>query len=135
MASGTTLCSFSGAGFKETADVARGLADALLVLDQRDAHIAVAVLAEADARRHRDLGLLDQQLGEFDAAERLERLRDRRPGEHRGARRRHVPAGAAEAFDQHVAAAACRSRASRVMQSSGPLSAAVAATWIGVKAP
>ena len=35
----------------------------------------------------------------------LERLGDRRPGKHRSARRRHVPAGAAETFDQHVAAA------------------------------
>ena len=47
-------------GFKETPDVAGGLADALLVLDQRDAHIALAVLAEGNARRHRDLRLLDK---------------------------------------------------------------------------
>src|SRR5271166_3447517 len=40
---------------------ARGLADALLVLDQREAHKVVAVLAEADARRDGDVGLLDQQ--------------------------------------------------------------------------
>ena len=31
--------------------------------------------------------------------------RQRRPAEHAGARRRNVPAGAAKAFDQHVAAA------------------------------
>ena len=55
--------------FEEALDAARGLADALLVLDQREAHIIVAVLAEADARRDRDIGLLDQQLGEFEAAE------------------------------------------------------------------
>ena len=63
------MCSFSGADFKKAADVARGLPDALLVLDQRDADKALAALAEAGARRHRDLGLLHQQLGEFDAAE------------------------------------------------------------------
>ena len=61
-------------GFKKAPDVAGGLADALLVLDQRDAHEALAVLAEADAGRDRDLGLLDQQRRELDAAERSERL-------------------------------------------------------------
>src|SRR5687767_7283896 len=92
-------------GFKKSANVARGLADALLVLHKSDAYEALAALAEAGPRRHRDLGLLHQKLGEFDAAERLERVRDRRPGEHRGGRRRHLPAGPAEALDQRVAAA------------------------------
>ncbi len=49
------------AGIKETADVARGLTDALFVLDQRDAHEALAVLTERDAGRNRNLGFLDQQ--------------------------------------------------------------------------
>src|SRR5260370_504344 len=74
------------AGFKETADVARGLADALLVLDQRDANEALAVLAEGDAGRDRKLGLLDQQRGELETPERLEHRRDRRPSEHPGPR-------------------------------------------------
>ena len=56
-------------GVQEAADVARRLADALLVLDQRDADIALAMLAEADARRHRHVGLLQQQLGELQAAQ------------------------------------------------------------------
>src|SRR5437879_3338868 len=64
------------AGFKKAPDVAGGLADALLVLDQRDADISFAVFAEADAGRDRDLGLLDQEGREFDRAERVERLRD-----------------------------------------------------------
>ncbi len=34
---------------EEPPNVARGLADALLVLNQRDAHIAFSILAEADA--------------------------------------------------------------------------------------
>jgi len=46
---------------EEPAHAARGLADALLVLDQRQTHIFVAVLAKADARRHGDIRLLDQQ--------------------------------------------------------------------------
>ena len=58
-----------GATFKKAADVAGGLADALLVLDQRDAHVAFAALAEAGAGRDRDLRLLDQERGELDAAE------------------------------------------------------------------
>src|SRR5215470_3826427 len=91
--------------FKKAANVAGGLANALLVLDQRDANEAFAALAEAGPRRHRHFGLLDQKLRELDAAERLERLGDRRPGEHGRARGRHVPAGAPEAFHQHVTAA------------------------------
>src|ERR1041385_4816823 len=89
-----------GGGFEEAADIARGLADALLILHQRDAHMAFAIFAEADAGRHRDLGFLDQQLGKFHATEGLERIGQRRPGKHRGTRRRHMPAGAAEAFHQ-----------------------------------
>ncbi len=46
----------------------------------------------------------DQLLGELDRAEVAERGRDRRPREHARARHRDVPAGAGEAFDQHVAA-------------------------------
>src|SRR6185436_17734530 len=49
--------------FKKPANVARGLPDALFVLHKRDAHEALAALAEACPRRHRHLGLLDQELG------------------------------------------------------------------------
>ena len=41
----------------------------MLVLDQRDAHMIVTVVAKADARRDGDLRLLHQALGEFDRAE------------------------------------------------------------------
>src|SRR6266478_3556982 len=94
-----------GAGFKEATQVAGGLADALLILDQGDAHKAFAVLAKPDARRYRDLRLLDQESGKLDGIEGTEWLRQRRPREHRGTRRRNVPTGPAKAFDQHVAAA------------------------------
>src|SRR3989442_3875191 len=86
--------------FKEAADVARRLADALLVLDQRDAHIAFPMLAECHAGRDRDLRVLHQQLGEFEAAERAEQVRERRPREHGGDRGRNPPARTAEAVDQ-----------------------------------
>src|ERR1700722_966948 len=69
--------------FKKAPDVAGGLADTLLVLDQRDADMALAVLAKAFARRHRDARLLDQEGGELDAAHGAERFRNWRPGEHR----------------------------------------------------
>src|SRR5262249_60528655 len=87
LSQGDDVVQLFGAGFKKAADIACGLADALLVLHQRDTHVSFAVLAEADAGRDRDLRLLDQERGKFDAAEGLKRLRDRRPGEHRGARR------------------------------------------------
>src|SRR5215471_17440738 len=84
---------------EETSDSARRLTDALLVLDQREAHIVIAVLAEANARRNRDVGLLDQKLRELEAAQMAEALRHRRPREHRGARLVDRPAGGREAFD------------------------------------
>src|SRR5262249_15642553 len=60
-------------GLQEAPDIARGLTDALFVLDQRYAHVAFAVFAEADAGRDRKLRLLDQERGEFDTADTLER--------------------------------------------------------------
>ena len=78
----------------------RGLADALLVLDQSQPHEVVAVLAEADSRRDGDVGLLDQQIREFEAAEMAKFLRHRRPGEHRGARLVDRPAGGGDSLGQ-----------------------------------
>src|SRR5882762_6529884 len=49
---------------QEGLDVAHRVADAVLVLDQRQADIALAMLAEADAGGDRDLGRRQQQLGE-----------------------------------------------------------------------
>src|SRR5271155_6011050 len=80
-------------GLEEAPDAARGLADALLVLDQREAHVIVAVLAKSDARRDRDVGLLDQKLRELEATEMAEALGHRSPGEHRRARLVDRPAG------------------------------------------
>src|SRR6185312_10911294 len=47
---------------EELPEVARGLTDALLVLDQRETHEALALLTEADARRNGKARLLDQEL-------------------------------------------------------------------------
>src|SRR5215831_20926704 len=82
---------------------AQRLADPLLVLDEREPHVALAVLAEADARRHGNLGLLDQELGELQRAQALERVGDRRPHEHRALRLGHLPAELVEPVHQDVA--------------------------------
>src|SRR5690606_23211061 len=52
----------SRVGLQKLFQMARGLANALLVLNQRDAHKAVAVLAKASSRRNRDLGAFHQPL-------------------------------------------------------------------------
>src|SRR5262249_23296621 len=57
----------AGAG-EEFLDVACRLADAVLVLHQRNAHKALAVLAKAQSGRDGDVGLLHQQLGKLHAA-------------------------------------------------------------------
>src|SRR6266542_2682754 len=88
---------------QEGLDVARRLAQPLPVLDQRDADKALAVFAEADTRRHRDIGPLQQQLVEGETADAAVFGRHRRPGKHRGGRRRHFPAGLPEPVEQHVA--------------------------------
>src|SRR5437867_2176871 len=83
---------------------AQRLADPLLVLDEREPHVAFAVFAEADARRYRHLGLLNQELGELERAEAAEGVGDRRPHEHRALRLGHVPADLVEPVDEDVAA-------------------------------
>ena len=88
---------------RKAADVAHRLPQPMPVLDQRQADIALAILAEADAGSHGDLGLLEQQLGEAQRAQGAERLRHRRPAEHGGRRAGHLPAGLGQPVDQHVA--------------------------------
>ena len=63
------------------------------VLDQRDADEPLAVFAEPDPRRDRDIGPLEQQLREFHRADAAKFLRDRRPGEHRRLGARDLPPG------------------------------------------
>src|SRR4029077_19566118 len=91
---------------EEFADIARRLADALLVLDQRDTHKALAVLAEADAGRYGNTRVLQQQLGEFERTQMREHLWDRRPGEHCGRRRRDRPTCPGQRIHEAVAPAA-----------------------------
>src|SRR5437762_240557 len=87
-------------------EAAEGLLDPLLVLHERESHVALAVLAEADARRHGDLRLLDEQLGELERAERAEGLGDGRPHEHRALRLGDRPPELVQSVDEDVAALA-----------------------------
>src|SRR5437868_795059 len=94
----------TAASAMQTLETAQRLPDAVLVLDECEAHVALAVLAEADARRHRDLRLLDAELRELERAERLVLIGDRRPDEHRALRLLHVPSDLVQSVDQQVAA-------------------------------
>src|SRR5713226_5742926 len=91
---------------QQLSDRARRLPDPLLVLDEREAHEALTALAEADARTDRDRGLLGEPQREGERALVAEPLRDRRPDEHRPARRVDLPAGAGEPGDERIAAGA-----------------------------
>src|SRR5947209_4792379 len=91
-------------GREHLLDAARGLSKALLILHQSNAHEALAVLAKTHSGRDGDIAFRQQPLGEFDRAEVVKPLGDRGPGEHARLRNGNFPAGAAEAFDQHVAA-------------------------------
>src|SRR5262249_59343169 len=93
--------------FRErAADAADGLADALLVLDEREAHEALTAGAEADAGRDSDLCLRHEHLGELEAAHLLVGLGDRRPDEHRAPGPFDLPSAARQAVDECVAPAA-----------------------------
>ena len=104
-AAGGACWDFGVTASERVTNSAERLARAMLVLDQREAHEAVAVLAEADAWRDRDLGLGEQKLGELERAHRAERIGNRRPHEHRGLGLLHRPSRAIESLDQHVATA------------------------------
>src|SRR4051794_41944317 len=81
------------------------LADALVVLHEREAHEALAAGPEAHTRRDGDLGLLHEHLGELEAAELLVGLGDRRPHEHRAARLLVLPPAPGAAVDERVSPA------------------------------
>lgn len=46
-------------------DTAQGLAGAMLIFDQTEAHMGIAVIAETDARRYRHLGITQQLLAKL----------------------------------------------------------------------
>src|SRR5262249_52726972 len=97
-----TACSFERSAV-DVLEAAERLLDSLLVLDEGEAHVALAVLAKADARGHRHLRFLDAELRELQGAHGPERLGDRRPHEHRALRLGHLPAELVEPVHEHVA--------------------------------
>src|SRR5262249_49860167 len=85
------------------ADAAHRLPGSVLVLDEREAHVLVPVLAEADARRHRHLSLREQELRGLERTHGAEGLGNTAPDEHRRLRLGDLPAGTGETLAQHVA--------------------------------
>ena len=90
----------------QNCDRARRLADPLLVLDEREAHVPSPRLPKPMPGLTATSASRASSQGELERAESAELLGDRRPDEHRPARRLDVPAGAVEPVAQDVAAAA-----------------------------
>src|SRR6516165_187781 len=91
---------------QEALNVAGRLAQALSVFDQRDADKPLAVFAETDPRGDRDIGPLEQELREGEAADRPKGGGHRSPGKHRRPRYRDFPTGLPQSVDQDIAARA-----------------------------
>src|SRR2546426_3767539 len=87
----------------EGLQAAQGLFDPLLVLDEGEPDIALAVFAEADAGRDRHLALLDQHLGELERAHDAVGLGDGRPDEHGAPGLGHRPPELVESVHEDVA--------------------------------
>src|SRR5439155_1773866 len=89
---------------EESLNIACGLPQSLPVLDQGDTDEPFAIFAKADTWRYRHIGLFEQQLGEPEAADRAEGVRDRRPREHRSVGCRYLPPGLTQPVDENIAA-------------------------------
>ena len=121
---------------QERLHAARGLAEALLVLDQGDADVALPFLAEADARAR------PRRRPRRAAAWRTPSSPDARKASGIGVQanmlacgRRRSPSRRGRSNRPGSRGAPCRAAGSPSTMSCGPLSAATAAAWIGVKAP
>src|SRR5581483_9096026 len=86
------------------AQIAHGLVDALLVLDEGKTHVPVTAWAETDTRRRGDVGLVDQELGEIKRSHLPVWLWNGRPHEHGPLGRHQLPADAVQALTERVAA-------------------------------
>src|SRR5262249_11704117 len=84
------------------------LADPLLVLDEREANVAVAARSEARPRADRDASLTRELDGELERAELAVGLGNLRPDEHGPPRLRDRPADPCEAVAERVPARAIR---------------------------
>src|SRR5262245_42069891 len=87
-------------------DAADRLPRPVVVLDEGEAHVGIAVLAEPAPGRHGHLRLAQEELRELERAHRLVLVRDLGPDEHGGLGFGHVPPRAVEPLAQHVASLA-----------------------------
>src|SRR5207253_3301045 len=94
---------FPAGEFERLLDAANRLSRAVLVLDETQADVLVAVLAKPDARRHRDLGLVQEQLGEFQRAHGSVRVWDAGPDKHGRQGFFDLPSDAVQSVDQGIA--------------------------------
>src|ERR1035437_7268158 len=89
---------------EELADGAGGLADAVFVFHQGEAHVAFAEGAKPNPGRDGNRRLLQDEFRELQGADGAVFFGDRGPKKHRAARTFHRPTGAVQAGDQDVAA-------------------------------
>src|SRR5207244_13511294 len=73
---------FPAGEFERLLDAANRLSRTVFVLDETEADVFVAVLAEPAARRHGDLTVVQEQLGGVQASHRAVRVRDAGPHKH-----------------------------------------------------
>src|SRR2546430_16338402 len=85
---------FPAGEFERLLDAANRLSRTVFILDETEADVLVAVLAEPDARRHGDLRLVQEQLGEFQRSHGAVRVRDAGPDKHGSQGLLDIPADA-----------------------------------------
>src|SRR5437016_10141186 len=94
---------FPAGAFKRLLDAANRLSRTVFVLDETEADVLVAVLAEPDARRHVDLRLVQEQLGEFQRSHGAVRVRDAGPDKHGRQGLFDLPADAVQPIHENIA--------------------------------
>src|SRR5207302_9223609 len=94
---------FPAGEFECLLDAANRLSRTVFVLDETEADVFVAVLAEPDARRHGDLRLVQEQLGEFQRSHGAVRVRDAGPDEHGRQGLFDLPADAVQPIHEDIA--------------------------------
>src|SRR5438132_2476769 len=92
---------FPAGEFERLLDAANRLSRTVFVLDETEADVFVAVLAEPDARRHGDLTVVQEQLGEFQRSHGAVRVRDAGPDEHGRQGRFNLPSDDVRAIHTH----------------------------------
>src|ERR1700677_4670731 len=102
MANGASLPRVSAELCKRPPEVAHRLANALLVLDEREADVTLTTSAEANPGRGRHARVGDKVLGELERAHFLVGLGHGCPNEHGADRLGNRPANAVEALDEGV---------------------------------